>query len=354
MTVTAAAPTVTAQTRSWADTAAAVEGGVVRISTVTCDNSKAGTGVLLDPSHVLTAAHVVHGQASVTLALGGLITHASVVGLDQGRDVALLLADAPLSGRVLSLATVEPRPGDDVAALGFPSSRQLTLTTGRVSGLDRHAQYQGLPLVRGLFEANLTTMPGNSGGPVVTMGGDVVGVVSGTVGEGSGLTLAADAVSAGGQLASWMQQNTVLPAAACQVRSAADLTRVAYTLSSSHPDAVDVGQTLYNHGIYINQSLYEGAFSLLSTRQQSAQGGFVKWASGLGTSFWRSLAVDSVTGSGDVLTADARLTTVQAARYGRNGQTCSVWRIRYTVVWDGQAWRIDDAQTPWGDPSPCP
>jgi hypothetical protein len=126
---------------------------------------------------VLTAAHVVEDSAGISLRAGTEISDATVLGLDQKADIALLRSVQPFSGHVFKPAKHEPMLAEDVATLGYPLEADLTFTAGRVSGLDREIDL-GSYVLEDLIQTDAAVNPGNSGGPLVNTAGDVVGVIS--------------------------------------------------------------------------------------------------------------------------------------------------------------------------------
>jgi S1-C subfamily serine protease len=173
-----------------------------------------GSGFIVDEDgHVITNAHVVAGaeQLSVTLA-DGTDVPATVVGSDELLDVAILKLDLPAGQSVPGVATFGDssalRPGDQVVAIGnalgsFPN----TVSEGTVNATDRSFPSEG-----GLttwIQHDAEIWHGNSGGPLLNLSGQVVGV--NTAGIGSGM-LGADTGSA--DMAFAVEGNTVCRAAA--------------------------------------------------------------------------------------------------------------------------------------------
>jgi serine protease Do len=124
------------------------------------------------------------------------------------------------------------------------------------------------------------------------------------------------------------------------------------TVHSDHPAAANATQSLVTHGGSINRGAYDLAFAILTPEQQAVQGGLEVWRANLGTSFWRTLDVDTVTSEGSGLTAVVRLRTSQDAQDGPDGQSCSEWVLEYSMEWDGKIWRIANSDTPQGPPAP--
>ena len=133
-------------------------GGAVRIETTACGGGSVGTGFLVAPGLVATAAHVLAGARVIVVRAdsGGRI--GDVIGLDEGHDLALVrTTPRSLSGHVFPLADADPEVGATVAAIGYPLAGPRSLTRGAVSAL--------LP---GFIQTDAAVNPGNSGGPLLT------------------------------------------------------------------------------------------------------------------------------------------------------------------------------------------
>lgn len=156
-----------------ADAAAAVLPSVVSVRA----SGATGSGFVIDQhGHVLTNAHVVADASRITLVLAdGRRVDATVIGVDEANDVAVLRA----SGSGLRPATLgksaELRVGDPVLAVGSPLGLEGTVTAGIVSAVDRRAALGGNGR-QTVIQTDAAINPGNSGGPLVNAAGHVVGV----------------------------------------------------------------------------------------------------------------------------------------------------------------------------------
>lgn len=143
-----------------------------------------GTGVVIvDKGVILTNLHVVAGADHLKLTFAdGLESNASVVGMRPDQDLAVLQAqtvpdDLPAA---TMRSTAELVPGDQVFVVGFPFGIGPSLSAGVVSGLKReHRSPEGKHLLGNLIQFDAAANPGNSGGPLVTADGRVVGIVTG-------------------------------------------------------------------------------------------------------------------------------------------------------------------------------
>jgi len=143
-----------------------------------------GTGVVIvDTGVILTNLHVVYGakQVKVTFA-DGLETEAEVIGERPETDLAVLqakeLPDDLVPATIRSTSGL--RPGDPVLAVGFPFGIGPSASYGVISGLKReYRSASGKRILTNLIQFDAAANPGNSGGPLVTADGEVVGIVTG-------------------------------------------------------------------------------------------------------------------------------------------------------------------------------
>ena len=137
-----------------------------------------GTGFLVSPEgHVITNNHVIKGCSSVRVTRTGETARSAVVlRTDETNDLAVLMSEAagPVSPAILRQSGV--RVGDQIATFGFPLAGTLStsgvLTSGTVSSL------AGLNDDVRHFQISAPIQPGNSGGPLLDMFGNVVGITN--------------------------------------------------------------------------------------------------------------------------------------------------------------------------------
>ncbi len=146
--------------------------------------SDTGSGIIVSTGGlILTNEHVVEDGSSITVALDGETgyTHkASVVAVDKSLDLALLRIDSSgLSLHPLTLGeTASTQVGDSAYAIGNPFGLNWTLTTGIVSALNRQIKAPNGATIAHVIQTDAALNPGNSGGPLIDSGGDVIGVNS--------------------------------------------------------------------------------------------------------------------------------------------------------------------------------
>ena len=155
------------------------EQSVVKIHSVNdCGRGIEGSGFLYASDRVMTNAHVVAGVAEPTVEINGSAVAGTVVHYDPEVDVAVIAVDSgALTPLPFDLA-VEPKEG--VAILGFPEDGPYDVQPGRVRSQQRLRSpniYGDGAVIRDVLSLRGTVRPGNSGGPVVSSSGDVVGVV---------------------------------------------------------------------------------------------------------------------------------------------------------------------------------
>jgi S1-C subfamily serine protease len=149
---------------------------------------------------VLTNAHVVDGATSITVTLNGesRARPADLIGADRSNDVALLrIRDAANLPTVSLGRSADLEVGDSVLAIGNALALEggLTVTEGIVSALNRSLRDNGGSL-EGLIQTDAAINRGNSGGPLVTADGQVVGINTAVAGDAQniGFALAIDRV----------------------------------------------------------------------------------------------------------------------------------------------------------------
>ena len=142
-----------------------------------------GTGVVIvDKGIILTNLHVVQGAQTIKVVFSdGLETTASITGMQPENDLAVLQAHKIPDDMIAATmrSTSDLAPGDQVVAVGFPFGIGPSASAGVISGLKRTFRSpEGKQDIRNLIQFDAAANPGNSGGPLVTMDGEVVGIVT--------------------------------------------------------------------------------------------------------------------------------------------------------------------------------
>ncbi len=154
-----------------------------------------GSGFILDKQgHIVTNFHVVRGAQTIRVRLwNGEAYDATVVGADQLTDLAVLQIDADSDDlQPAALGDAEDlHVGQLVVAVGSPFGLSSTITTGVVSALGRTGV--GVTNYENFIQTDAAVNPGNSGGPLVNLRGEVVGVntaIAGVARQNAGIGFA--------------------------------------------------------------------------------------------------------------------------------------------------------------------
>lgn len=337
--------------------------GVGRIAVTTCSGAGVGTGFLIDPTHLVTAAHVVQDAAGLTVGINGQVVTATVVGSNTDEDVALIQTDKAIDGHAFEFAEKDPLIGTEVSALGYPLGEDYTSTAGEISGLNR----QNLPGFNGqghIIQTDTTINPGNSGGPLVSHDGKVTGIIrskrAGILYDGQvvltpidGTNYAESGAFAGPLVQAWLARPEPSTLAMCAVSAMPTTNQINVTVDTPDERAIQVAQSLLIYAQAINGASYDLAYSVFTAQAQQDQGGRQTWSKDMGSSNWHSISIANITNSSNSnITADVSFQTTQDAKNGPSGQTCSVWHMNYTMVWSAVLWQIERVRAT-APPEPC-
>jgi len=142
-----------------------------------------GSGVvIIDKGIILTNLHVVLGADRIKVVFSdGLEASASITGVQTENDLAVLQASKIPDDLIAATmrSTSDLGPGDKVLAVGFPFGIGPSASGGVISGLKRAFRSpEGKQEMHNLIQFDAAANPGNSGGPLVNMDGEVVGIVT--------------------------------------------------------------------------------------------------------------------------------------------------------------------------------
>lgn len=171
---------------------AAIAPSVVRISsdflsssggTQIADNELGiGTGIVIkEDGTIITNLHVVeHAPRLVVTFADGMHSPAKVISIQRDKDLAILKPlNIPDDLQPATLGSSQgTQVGDDVVVIGFPFGFGPSASAGVISGFNREYKPTENLTLKGLIQFDAAANPGNSGGPLVNMAGEVLGVVS--------------------------------------------------------------------------------------------------------------------------------------------------------------------------------
>ena len=171
-----------------------------------------GSGIIVDESgYILTNFHVIERASQIRVMLSD----------DEVYDATVLAGDAVHD---LALIKIEPRHplpairfaedddlllGETVIALGNPFGLTHTVTVGVLSATDREASYDGEVLYRDILQTDAAVNPGNSGGPLVNLNGDLIGINVSVYQKAQNISFAMPVKRARGLLARWLSSRVL-------------------------------------------------------------------------------------------------------------------------------------------------
>ncbi len=167
--------------------AAIIRPSVVRVNRRGKDEDDAdrgiGTGVIIqEDGTILTNLHVVAGAERVEVEFfDGSTSEAEVTGVQPEHDLAIIQAKTlPDDMKPATMrSTAGLLPGDEVVAVGHPFGIGPSTSAGVISGLRRnYVNPKGKRVLSNLIQFDAAANPGNSGGPLITLDGEVVGIVT--------------------------------------------------------------------------------------------------------------------------------------------------------------------------------
>lgn len=176
---------------SYADLVERTDRSIVRLNVETVRGPSVGSGfVVTDTGIVVTNYHVIEGGKKVTIEFedGRKCGVEGFKLFDQERDIAIIQLSKDGAPFIpVPLAKSLPRKGEDVAAFGAPLGLSFTASKGTITNI---RDGQELKMVGTYVQTDTSISPGNSGGPLVSMAGEVVGMNSFQLRVGQNLNFA--------------------------------------------------------------------------------------------------------------------------------------------------------------------
>jgi serine protease Do len=315
---------------------ASVSSGVAEVDAVTCGGKASGTGFLVGRTRLMTAAHVINGASALTVRTENGTVKATVEGVDKTVDLAILELARPVSGHVFTMATGPTVTGTRVATIGYPLGGHKSLTEGEVSGTGRNIRTESGTLTD-MVKTDITVSAGDSGGPVLDLRGQVVGLADAVRGYADEVGYAVPAAAITARLAGtkpWTQVKTTDCGTENLDSDAAVAAVVRYLLVVNTGDW-DTARTLVTP-----------AFAKRVLRNETY------WVKVYSTTYDDDFGL--VDASLDGTRADVRFTfrSQQDPGFGPSGAvnaTCLRWELVYHLRYSTGGWQIDAADTV-GDP----
>jgi len=152
-----------------------------------------GSGFVYDDRHIVTNQHVVANAEDLQVRFHDGSWHSgTVVGTDVYSDLAVVeVPDIPDSAPPLDLIDGQVAVGERVVAIGNPLGFSGSVSAGIVSGVDRSLPAANNFRIPDAIQTDAAVNPGNSGGPLVTLEGDVAGVINSGSGDNIGFAISA-------------------------------------------------------------------------------------------------------------------------------------------------------------------
>lgn len=184
-----------AYSRTVVDVVERIGPSVVRIDILTPQGGRAGSGSgvsIADDGLILTNSHVVAGAHSATvISSDGQSFNARVIGNDPDTDLALIRTERHAAIPAATLGNSKLlRRGQLVVAVGNPLGFESTVTSGVISAVGRSMRARSGRLIEDIIQTDAALNPGNSGGPLVSSQGEVVGINTAIIAGAQGICFA--------------------------------------------------------------------------------------------------------------------------------------------------------------------
>ena len=330
----------------------------LRVEVTTCTGYQVGSGFLVGPRLIVTAAHVLKGAQ--TVAVRGLRDEsvATIIGTDKERDVALIRTTRDVGvGEPLSFSEEQPQQGDEVVAIGYPDGRPQTPTSGTVSRLGQSVDVDDRRL-NDLVQFDSEGVPGSSGGPLLDLRGAVVGITDSADDYVTGFNYAVSSKTARPLIAAWIDS----PAEAIPDRCKASDTSVRDR--SESPDGPGIAYAMRGYFDNLNSAVekrtddpdgsmadYDAAYQTVSGRLRKKFGSFDDFRDDRTNVRYSKVRVVSVRRV-DEVTDSAEVTTRRTVRKDGD-KTCTYYHYRFQMRVATGRRTIDDRKSLADDGTRC-
>lgn len=349
VTVGASPASTTASAADWSAVADGARTAVFRIRTANCRSGQPGlvaSGFAIDEHLIVTAAHVVEYQQQFQVTSGGSEGVAHVLGFDPQADVALLWVDTSADS-TLSFSESAPKQGDVVALLGFPrAASDLQATPGTVTGLAGIGTLTGdagtVPR-EGMLVTDIAGDAGNSGGPLLSADGQVVGVASaqalehstseGRVVPAAGPTYAVQPGRFADLLEQWRASTSAVNT--CDPES---VHHVIKNLDTAPDEAVDAVSALDSFWLSVNEGDFATAWARLNARGQQVKGSYDRWSARMTGARYSDGYLESTRASASTASATVVVNLTESPTAGDT--RCRVWRLTYALTSESGQWLV--------------
>jgi serine protease Do len=315
--------------------------GVVRVDASTCSGTGIGSGFLVAPTLVATAAHVLDGAVAVGITAGATTTTGQVIGIDNSADIALVRTRANLPGHLFAWAPSGLRLATAIGVIGYPDGSQSSLRPGTVRAIDQSLSVLG-DVRHNLTQTDAAVDGTYSGGPVLVASGAVAGLADTDQPDAEGAATSAYAVpaaTAAPLVARWTATASPPALGSCAAPHGPAVAPV--VTDATGPDSAAIALSLTAYFDDLDTGQYGSAYAVLGKEEKSATSEH-QFATTHAGSYDYDITLTSVRAEGRATDrASVTFTSLQPSRHGPSGDTCDQWNLAYTMTRAQGRWVID-------------